>query len=358
MVRLTVWLIGGLGTACMVAALMALAWGGRLPQDEIVFSASFNYDGSDLAIYRMDVRNRLTVKLSRGYITSGSLDLNPVWSPSGDRIAFVGKLATETHIYTMNPLGGDRTRLSSLAQYNFDPRWSPDGQWLAYVSTNDYVTFQLMLTHIPTRTTTRLVTRNGTAIRPAWSPDSRQIAFMGMQPRADLYTVDITQGETRLQLSTGDSSEDPAWSPDGRQIAFVAYDLNTAHTNLYTFSLADASLHPVATSRADEQYPTWSPDGRYLLYTTADNTRLARFDTQTGSTLELPMNSGYIFGTPHWSANGRYIFYSAYAQSFGNSGLYRVNADACLHQAQSCIPERLTAALGDYSVPDWRPEQP
>lgn len=358
MIGLLVRLIGLGGIASAVVVLLALGLGHLLPQDEIVFSASFNYDGSDLKMYRMDIRNRLIVSLSDNADETFALDLNPLWSPDGSQIAFVVKLSNEIHIYTMGANGDNRQRLSNLAQYNFGPQWSPDRRWLAYVSTNDYITFHLMVTDLQTDSTTRLVNRSGTVIHPSWSPDSQRMTFMGMQAQADIYIVEVASGEVTLQTTNATSSEDPVWSPDGEQIAFVAYDDLMEQSDLYTLTLSDGTLRPVATGKDNDQYPAWSPDGRYLLYVTDDNFSFALYDMLNDTTTRLPIGSMNIFGRGQWSADGRYILYSAFAHHFGASSLYRLNAVICIRQPSWCIPERLTGALGDYSVPDWRPTPP
>ena len=195
MIGLLLRVMGWMTLGAIAGVLLSLGFGAVLPQDEVVYSASFTYDGSDLKLYRMDIRSRLNVSLSDGYEETQELDLNPVWSPNGKQIAFIAKRSNEIHIYTMDANGGSRQRITNLAQYNFGPQWSPDGRWLAYVSTNDYITFHLMVTDLQTASTTRLVNRNATVIHPSWSPDSQRITFMGMQPRAELYVVDVASGE-------------------------------------------------------------------------------------------------------------------------------------------------------------------
>lgn len=345
-----------LGTTTFV--LLALGVGAALPRDEIIYGAAFTYDGSDQRLYRMDIRSRLIFPFTGGYTDTNSFDLNPVWSPDGEQIAFIAKFASEIHVYTMDANGNNRQRITNLAQYNFNPQWSPDGRSLAYVSTNDYITFHLMVTNLQTQTTKRLVNRNATAIRPSWSPDSQSLVFMGMEPHADLYVVDVSTGDMTLLPTTAASSEDPAWSPDGEQIAFVAYDEALETTNLFSVRLSDGTFQPIAINRDNEQYPAWSPDGRYLLYVTDDTFSFALYDTLNNTTTHLRVGSLSIFGRGNWSSDGRYIFYNAFAYAFGASSLYRLNVPLCIRQPSWCIPERLTGALGDYSVPDWRPTPP
>jgi Tol biopolymer transport system component len=63
----------------------------------------------------------------------------PAWSPSGDRLAFVGSpVGTQNlpqrQIFAMNADGSNRTQLTSGPGPHTNPVWSPDQAWLAYVA--------------------------------------------------------------------------------------------------------------------------------------------------------------------------------------------------------------------------------
>ncbi|MDH4162896.1 MAG: hypothetical protein OEW15_09450 [Nitrospirota bacterium] len=68
-------------------------------------------------------------------LTQGpSEHLNPMWSPRGDLIAFV-EFPPDTessHIWVMDPAGGNKRKLTTHDASHANPSWSPDGSWLIY----------------------------------------------------------------------------------------------------------------------------------------------------------------------------------------------------------------------------------
>ena len=66
--------------------------------------------------------------------TGPSEHMNPMWSPRGDLIAFVEFVPnTEySHIWVMDPAGGNQRKLTTEGAQNANPSWSPDGSWLVY----------------------------------------------------------------------------------------------------------------------------------------------------------------------------------------------------------------------------------
>ena len=112
-----------------------------------------------------------------------------------------------------------------------DPRFSPDGKWLAYVRTeidresNDY------------KSAIWLVPANGSRPRPftagdrrdsapRWSPDGRWLAFVSNRgdekAKPQIYLISTDGGEARRLTRMENGAGEPAWSPDGGRIAFTA----------------------------------------------------------------------------------------------------------------------------------------
>ena len=112
-----------------------------------------------------------------------------------------------------------------------DPRFSPDGKWLAYVRTeidresNDY------------KSAIWLVPADGGRPRPftagdrrdsapRWSPDGRWLAFVsnrgGEKAKPQIYLIPTDGGEARRLTSMENGAGEPAWSPDGGCLAFTA----------------------------------------------------------------------------------------------------------------------------------------
>ena len=112
-----------------------------------------------------------------------------------------------------------------------DPRFSPDGQWLAYVQTqpdqpsNDY---KSAIWIVPVEGGRPRKFTNGVAhdSAPRWSPDGRWLAFVstrgGEKAKPQIYLLPTDGGEAQQLTSLDNGAGEPAWSPDGRYLAFTS----------------------------------------------------------------------------------------------------------------------------------------
>jgi len=147
----------------------------------------------------------------------GDLEYAPVWSPDGNKIAFIGATRSQEQIYVMNTSGSNITSLTSIEGFNDYGRsltWLPDGSRIGFFKGP---TFYLIdpdgsnLEQLP------FLGRTGAANENVvWSPDGTHIAFT----QSELYVMH-SDGSNVVQLTDelfiGPS---PTWSPDGSQIAF------------------------------------------------------------------------------------------------------------------------------------------
>lgn len=102
--------------------------------NRIVFSR-FAPIGNDEDIYVMAADG---ARASRVRLTAnGTNESNPMWSPTGGKIAFVDWQDPHPVIYTMNPDGSNQARLTSGTANDWCPAWSPDGSRIAFTSIRD-----------------------------------------------------------------------------------------------------------------------------------------------------------------------------------------------------------------------------
>jgi dipeptidyl aminopeptidase/acylaminoacyl peptidase len=150
---------------------------------------------------------------------------------------------------------------------------------------------------------------------PRWSPDGKQVVFMGRNPGKGwrIYLVP-SEGEREPQpVAAGDDSQAaPDWSPDGNSLVFSGLPEELSGDRRATaVHIVDLRTHSTSTVPGSEGLycPRWSPGGRYISATTSDGSALMLFDSSTQRWANLAKLSE---GCPTWSRDDQYL----YAQSF------------------------------------------
>jgi TolB protein len=120
---------------------------GDYPADKYVQSPSWSPDGAHL-VYEGKQGISITAKgedpRSLTPELHESVYATPAWSPQGDRIAYVRQMHNHWEIWSMNPDGADRQRLTpsgtkvgERAYNSVAPAWSPDGKYIAFLTDRD-----------------------------------------------------------------------------------------------------------------------------------------------------------------------------------------------------------------------------
>ncbi len=96
---------------------------------------------------------------------------SPSWSPTGEWIAFAGRVNVKDHldIYLVDVTGNQIRQLTRLAGSNENPSWSPDGRFLVFTSTRDNKKPELFIMDNDGSAPHRLVELPGGSYTPNWS---------------------------------------------------------------------------------------------------------------------------------------------------------------------------------------------
>ncbi|HEV2400647.1 MAG TPA: protein kinase [Candidatus Sulfotelmatobacter sp.] len=191
--------------------------------------------------------------------------------------------------------------------------FSPDGKWIVYVS---YPQLTLWKARQDGSERTQLTYSPILATLPRWSPEGNQIAFIGTEA-GDVWKVFVVpaQGGSPRELLPRDRQEsDATWSPDGKFLAFgrPSYGVNLAETDLAAYEIAiyDTATHQALTVPGSKGLfsPRWSPDGKYLAALSSDSKRLLRFDFLTRQWSEWLHAQDGTVGYPVWAADSKSIY--------------------------------------------------
>ena len=213
-------------------------------------------------------------------LTQGDqVDRHPRWSPDGETIAFLSNRADEKQyqLYLLPMTGGEARPLTAMTG-SFDTfQWSPDGrELLCQFRKKDQEAIERESD--PRQKELGIVARRITRV-------FYKLDAAGYLPeeRWHLWTVDVETGLGQ-QLTDGQIYDElsPCWSPDGRRIAFLSNrsidpDLEPEAIDVYlmpaTGPAIDADLERLETPPGDKSLLSYSPDGRYLAFIGQDSTQ-------------------------------------------------------------------------------------
>ena len=181
--------------------------------------------------------------------------------------------------------------------------FSSDGQWVTYVA---YPEYTLWRSHGDGSDRLQLIYPPNEAHLPRWSPDGKQIAFVGLHDNNWKIFLISAQGGTPQELlpqENGDEA-DPVFSPDSSQLAFgdVGGRRPIKLVNLQTRQISSIPGPEGLFS------PRWSPDGRYLAALSQDSLKLSfySFKDQKWSPL---ITENAVIGFPTWSRDSKYVYF-------------------------------------------------
>ena len=190
----------------------------------------------------------------RPLLNSDSLDYNPVWSPDGQWIVFTSERNGSADLYRVKPDGTGLQRLTANPAYDDQADFSPDGQKLVFVSTRADGTADLWIRDLSTNRETPLTSGLGGDFRPAWSPDGKWIAFSsdrGTKVKrdgggqwwvhlqlADIYMIHPDGSALKRLTNSGNFCGGPRWTRDSSHV--IGYCLSGEETFAYR-SASDAT---------------------------------------------------------------------------------------------------------------------
>jgi TolB protein len=232
------------------------------------------------------------------------------------------------------------------AQPIMSPSWSPDEQWLAYVSFENRLS-GVYVQKVHTGERQLVSARVGVNGAPAYSPDGTHLALTlsGAGGNLDIWLLDLsTQGLTRL---TDDPAVDTeaAWSPDGKSLYFTSD--RAGGPQIYKLDIAQPKrVERITFGSAYNARPRLSPDGKKLAYVTREggNYRIAVQDLASGTVSVL--SHGSLDESPSFAPNGALIIYAGRDGEVGT--LQTVSVDGL-------VTQRLKSDQGEVREPVWGP---
>ncbi len=230
----------------------------------------------------------------------------PAVSPDGKQVAFRRWVGNNSEIF-LAPLDGSGSprNITNNPAMERSPAWSPDGKWLCIVS-NRSGNKDLWILAVaaadadpasipPPRQLTEASTPDED---PAWSPDGKQIAYVGRDGgRTEIFTVPPGGGEPVRITNSDDEEARPAWSGDGRRLVFSADRLDANNIWMIEFgrtgdtpggigdrtaSGAPFGIYQLTEGDFDDTDPAWCPGGDVIAFS---SNRRSEIGVHTGEAM-------------------------------------------------------------------------
>ncbi|HEV7631532.1 MAG TPA: Tol-Pal system beta propeller repeat protein TolB [Steroidobacteraceae bacterium] len=266
------------------------------------------------------------------------------------RIAYVsvdGQPPSQRYQLLVADADGENMRVVMQSnQPIMSPAWSPDGQWIAYVSFENRAS-AVFLQRVRTGERRQISARAGVNNAPSFSPDGRKIALTlsGSSGNLDIYVLDLaTQGLTRI-------TDDPAidteavWSADGRSLYFTSD--RAGGPQIYEVA-AQAGQRPkrITFGTGYAAGPRLSPDGKLIALVTQESGsfRIAVHDLASGQMRTL--SRGGLDESPSFAPNGAQLIFGG--KDRGQGVLAMVSVDGQ-------VTQRLKSDQGEVRDPVWGP---
>ncbi len=233
---------------------------------------------------------------------------------------------------------------------------SPDGNWVVYTVTTvdslkDKRSTDLWMVSWDGTQTIQLTSDAESEGSPKFSPDGKYISFLSSRQDSkgsQVWLMDRRGGEGKKLTDFKDGVNDYAWSPDAKKLLLTitdkepedtskikttkpyvidryqykedveGYRYKKLYTHLYVLDIATKKLDTLTRGNYNEGNASWSPDGSQVLYvsnTTTDpdkneNSDIFVIDAKQGSTAKQITTWTGADNSPRWSPDGKWIAYS------------------------------------------------
>ena len=307
------------------------------------------FKGEQLVGYRMPASHGTMRRVAHRVADMIYEKLTGIPGVFGTKVAYVTAEGREdARLYALVVADADGANEITIMESTdpiMSPAWSPDSRRLAYVSFENNISTIYVQT-LRTGNRIKVSSRAGINGAPAFSPDGRKLVLTlgGIDGNLDINILDLASRKvTRLTTNRSIDTEG-TWAPNGRTIYFTSD--RSGGPQIYRMDVNGGSPVRVTFEGSYNARPRLSPDGSRLALVHLDrgNYRIAVLDLDSRDLLVL--SGGRQDESPSFAPNSDSLIYAT--RQGRNGVLETVSADGLVRQ-------RLASRQGDVREPVWSP---
>src|SRR5689334_6584589 len=268
-------------------------------------------------------------------LTSGPSSV--AFSPDGQRVVY--SMGGSLWLQALDSDSADE--LTAGPGYDYQPDWSRDGRFVIFAR-HHADAIELWRVDLATRRTQQLTKTGAVQLQPRISPDGTRLAFVSTAGTGhfNLFVAPLTPAGLgapravvepresaipRYYYSTYDHTIDPSWTPDGKSLLFVSNREVAYGTGRICSLVLDVNATPQCFIDEETSWrsnPEIAPDGRRVLYSSYQGRQWHQlWVTTLKGDAPLPLTFGEFDATQaRWSPDGRRVAYVS--NEDGNTSLW------------------------------------
>ena len=288
---------------------------------------------------------------------------NPVWSPDGQRLAWISSQEGRHHLMMRWMDSGEQSAIGEFQHSPGNLSWSPDGEWLAFTQ---------FVAEMPAKLFSPVEKPEGAkwAAEPTYTQELvyRADGQGELEPGHSHIFVMPSNGGGAVQLTSGPFNHGGSlsWSKDSRRLYFSANRRpekeqmdNPQNSEIYSLSIADSQIEQLTDHDGADTQPVVSPDGKSLAWLGFDDQKkgynqmevyLAPIDGLKNKKI-LTLSLDRTIGQLQWSPEGDYLWFSYIDQ--GEAKVGRVSLDGKVEEIAQDLAGNPTGrpyAGGEFAV--------
>jgi acylaminoacyl-peptidase len=281
-------------------------------------------------------------------LTTGNFsDTNPRWSPDGKQIIFISNRdqtpGSPPQIYRRWMDTGETAKITNLTQAPSGIAWSPDGKWISLT---------MFVPEVPASIIKMPAPPEGAKwAEPAKVIDKLVYRFNNAGYLKSGYThlfVVPSEGGTPRQISSGKfqhggvafGASEAVWTPDGKNLLMSAnrnedFEREPRDTNIYEFSVTAGTARALTTRKGPDNSPQISPDGKLIAYVGFEDkyqgyqvSQLNLMNRDGSNQRVLSSKWDRDVAALQWARDGSGIYFTSNDQ--GNTGLYFISLEGAV----------------------------